>query len=473
MKALGRPGFRFSKNCEVVNEFKTQRERSAARVCHWITQACSAGARCRNNAAVGQHGSQCLKHGAVFQHGPQVQWRIADKVHHSRLRYRLGVIVEIGVSSAKHHSTVDGNTKAFTPSPSSLDRPARMFECVSRGQDHDLGGLSRGNQPGIKLVVGYEGSAAEQRKYSGHGRQRTSRLPMLPTGKYGEFMTNQTAEIGIVGSGIMGSGLAEVAAKAGFNVVVRSRTRQSADEMLALFTKGITKQVERGKLSADESSVIIGRVRATDQLSELGDCQIVIESVVEDLAVKRELFTQLAQVARPDAILATNTSTLPVVELAIMTKHPELVCGIHFFNPAPAMSLVEIVRPLTADETTITAAKAFAAACGKDAVEVDDRAGFIVNALLFPYLNNAVRLAEQGTAKVCDIDTAMKGGCNFPMGPFALLDLVGLDTSVAILDALYEEFRDANYAAVPLLRRMVSAGQLGRKSGKGFYEYRR
>ena len=153
------------------------------------------------------------------------------------------------------------------------------------------------------------------------------------------------------------------------------------------------------------------------------------------------------------------------------TQRPDRVCGIHFFNPAPMMKLVEVVRPLTASDDTIKSAMAFATACGKDAIEVDDRAGFVVNALLFPYLNNAVRMLENGTASRDDIDTAMKGGCNFPMGPFALLDLVGLDTSLAILDALYAEFRDPNYAAVPTLRRMVAAGHLGRKAKRGFYEY--
>ncbi|MBA3302950.1 MAG: 3-hydroxybutyryl-CoA dehydrogenase, partial [Acidimicrobiia bacterium] len=175
----------------------------------------------------------------------------------------------------------------------------------------------------------------------------------------------------------------------------------------------------------------------------------------------------------PDAVLATNTSTLPVVELAMETSRPGRVCGVHFFNPAPVMGLVEIIRPLTADDDVIEAARSWAEACGKTPVEVEDRAGFVVNALLFPYLNNAVRMLENGTASKEDIDAAMKGGCNFPMGPLALLDLVGLDTSVAILDALYEEFRDPNYAVVPRLRRMVGAGQLGRKSGSGFYDYSR
>ena len=193
----------------------------------------------------------------------------------------------------------------------------------------------------------------------------------------------------------------------------------------------------------------------------------MIESVVEDLAVKKELFTRLDDIVKAEAILATNTSTLPVVELADGHRAPRQVVGIHFFNPAPMMSLVEVIAPLTASEATVAAAREFAADCGKDVVEVKDRAGFIVNALLFPYLNNAVRMLEAGTASRDDIDTAMKGGCNFPMGPLALLDLVGLDTSLSILDALYDEFRDPNYAALPLLRRMVAAGQLGRKSGAG------
>jgi 3-hydroxybutyryl-CoA dehydrogenase len=279
--------------------------------------------------------------------------------------------------------------------------------------------------------------------------------------------------VGILGSGIMGSGLAEVAARAGYTVIVRSRTQASADAMVASLTKSLTKQVERGKLTDHERAAILSRVSATDHLGALRDCDLVIESVVEDLAVKKELFAELEQVVQPSAILATNTSTLAVVELAMATQRPDKVCGIHFFNPAPAMKLVEIVRPLTASDDTIATATAFAVACGKDAVEVKDQAGFIVNALLFPYLNNAVRLAEQGTATVADIDTAMKGGCNFPMGPFALLDLVGLDTSLAILDALYSEFRDPNYAAMPTLRRMVAAGRLGRKSGRGFFDYAR
>jgi 3-hydroxybutyryl-CoA dehydrogenase len=277
--------------------------------------------------------------------------------------------------------------------------------------------------------------------------------------------------LGIVGSGIMGAGIAEVAAKAGIEVVLRSRAQSTADEMFAGLTASLAKQVDKGKLAADERDGALSRVTATHDLHALTNCDLVIESVVEDLEVKRELFRSLDLVVKDEAILATNTSTLPVVELAMVTERPERVCGIHFFNPAPLMSLVEVVRPLTASETTIAEAKEFAAACGKQPVEVKDRAGFIVNALLFPYLNNAVRMLEMQTASRDDIDAAMKNGCNFPMGPLALLDLVGLDTTLAILDALYDEFRDPNYAAVPLLRRMVAAGHLGRKSRVGFYDY--
>jgi 3-hydroxybutyryl-CoA dehydrogenase len=279
--------------------------------------------------------------------------------------------------------------------------------------------------------------------------------------------------VGIVGSGIMGSGIAECAAKNGHDVVLRSRQQGSADAMLAALEKSLAKQVERGRLDETDAKEIAGRVTATSALGDLADCDLILESVVEDLDIKKALFAELDRVIKPEAIVATNTSTLPVVELAVQMQRPENVCGIHFFNPAPLMNLVEIVRPITASDATIAAARAFAEKCGKTAVEVKDQAGFIVNNLLFPYLNNAVRLYEQGVATIEDIDEAMKGGCNFPMGPFALLDLVGLDTSLSILEALYEEFKDANYAPRPSLRRLVTAGQLGRKTGKGFHDYKK
>jgi len=279
--------------------------------------------------------------------------------------------------------------------------------------------------------------------------------------------------VGIVGSGIMGSGIAEVAAKSGHEVVLRSRKQETADAMVAGLEKSLNKQVEKGRLSDEDRQGTLQRVTATSDLGDLGACDLVIESIVEDLTTKKHLFTELDRICGESTILATNTSTLPVIEMAMETGRPNKVCGVHFFNPAPMMALVEIVRPLTADDETVAEVRAFAEACGKSPVEVKDKAGFIVNALLFPYLNNAVRLLENGVATRDDIDEAMKGGCNFPMGPLALLDLVGLDTSLAIIEALYAEFRDPNYAPVPLLKRMVVAEQLGRKSGKGFYDYKK
>jgi 3-hydroxybutyryl-CoA dehydrogenase len=279
--------------------------------------------------------------------------------------------------------------------------------------------------------------------------------------------------VGIVGSGIMGSGIAEVAAKAGFEVVLRSRAQETADAMVASLEKSLAKQVDRGKLEAAERDAVLGRVRAVADLGELRDCDLVIESIVEDLAAKKHLFTELDRICPDHTVLATNTSTLPVVEMAMNTGRPDRVCGIHFFNPAPMMALVEVVRAITSSDETIESATTFATTCGKNAVLVRDQAGFIVNALLFPYLNNAAKLFDAGVATRDDIDAAMKGGCNFPMGPLELLDLVGLDTSLAILEALYAEFKDPNYAAAPVLRRMVSAERLGRKTGLGFYEYKR
>lgn len=279
--------------------------------------------------------------------------------------------------------------------------------------------------------------------------------------------------VGIVGSGIMGSGIAEVAAKAGFDVVLRSRAQASADAMVAGLEKSLARQVDKGKLSDDDRTAVLGRVRAVSDLGELASCDLVVESIVEDLAAKKHLFSELDRICGPSALLTTNTSTLPVVEMAMETGRPEKVCGIHFFNPAPMMPLVEVVRAITTSDATVEEARGFAEACGKSPVLVKDQAGFIVNALLFPYLNNAVKLLDSGVASRDDIDAAMKGGCNFPMGPLELLDLVGLDTSLAILEALYAEFKDPNYAPAPLLRRMVSAERLGRKSRLGFYDYHR
>lgn len=254
-------------------------------------------------------------------------------------------------------------------------------------------------------------------------------------------------------------------------MVLRSRSIESANAMLTGLQKSLARQVEKGRREQADADAIAARVTATADLADLADCDLVLESVVEDLDVKIALFRELDGIVKADAIIATNTSTLPVVEMAMATNRPGQVCGVHFFNPAPAMSLVEIVRPMTADDATIAAVTAFAQACGKDPVEVADRAGFIVNALLFPYLNNAVKLLENGIASRDDIDTAMKGGCNFPMGPFALLDLIGIDTTVSILNALQTEFKQSHLEPADSLKKLLAEGKLGRKTKQGFFTY--
>jgi 3-hydroxybutyryl-CoA dehydrogenase len=283
--------------------------------------------------------------------------------------------------------------------------------------------------------------------------------------------TNNVQLVGVCGSGIMGAGLAEVVARAGVDVIVRSRTIDGAKSMLSSIEKNLDKQVVKEKMTVDQRNEVLSHIRITDSLNDLASCDLVIESIVEELAPKQALFKELDAIVKPDAILATNTSTLAVVKLAEATSRPDKVCGIHFFNPAVLMPLVEVIRPITASDETIARANAFVATCKKDPVQVLDRAGFIVNALLFPYLNNAVKMLEAGTANMEDIDTAMKGGCNFPMGPFALLDLVGLDTSVSILDALYAEFKDENFVPAKTLRALLAEGKLGRKTKQGFFSY--
>ena len=277
--------------------------------------------------------------------------------------------------------------------------------------------------------------------------------------------------IGVLGSGTMGCGIMEVAAAHGHHVILRSRSGGSAEATAAKLDSSLAKQVDRGRIDQVESDATRSRTCVTSEIEALLECDLVIESVIEDLAVKLDLFRQLDDICKPGTILATNTSTLPVVDMAMATDRPDQVCGVHFFNPAPAMALVEIVWPITASDETIETVTAFVLGCGKDPVVVKDQAGFVVNALLFPYLNNAIKLLESGVADVDGIDTAMQGGCGFPMGPFALLDLIGLDTSLAILEALHAEFGDPNFAPAPRLRRMVAAGRLGRKAGHGFMSY--
>ena len=284
-------------------------------------------------------------------------------------------------------------------------------------------------------------------------------------------MSGGITKVGVCGSGIMGAGLAEVIARANKQAVVLSRSQESLDQMMNLIEGGLSKQVAKEKISEAQKNEILSRISGTTSTDDLADCDLVIESVLEDLEAKRELFGRLDKVLKPDAIIATNTSTLPVLQMALATTRPSSVCGIHFFNPATMMSLVEVVRTETTSADTVARATQFVVECGKDPVQVLDRAGFIVNALLFPYLNNAIKMFEAGTANMEDIDTAMKGGCNFPMGPFSLLDLVGLDTSLAILNALHDSFKDPNFAPASTLKKLVAEGKLGRKTKQGFFTY--
>jgi len=277
--------------------------------------------------------------------------------------------------------------------------------------------------------------------------------------------------IGVVGSGTMATGIVEVCAKAGYPVTFVARGSAQVDRVLSTLPRSMGKAVQRGKLTEADRDAALARVTASTRLDDLADADLVVEAVVEDLEVKQALFASLDEIVGPGAVLATTTSSLPVVECAAATGRPADVVGVHFFNPAPVMRLVEVVRTVTTADDTVATALAFCDRLGKHAVTCGDRAGFIVNALLFPYLNDAVRMLQAHYASVDDIDAAMVVGCGYPMGPFALLDVVGLDVALAIQRSLYEEFREPGFAPAPLLEQLVTAGYLGRKAGKGFRDY--
>ena len=281
----------------------------------------------------------------------------------------------------------------------------------------------------------------------------------------------RVSRIGVVGTGTMATGIVEVCAKAGYDVVYRARSVDKVAAVRAAVEKSLEKAVQRGKLDEAGRDAALGRITGTENLDDLADCDVVVEAVVEDLAVKRALFAALDEVVKPGAILATTTSSLPVVECAAATTRPDDVVGMHFFNPAPVMKLVEIVPTIRTSADTVAVVKALATAIGKHPVVCGDRAGFIVNALLFPYLNDAVKMLEEHYSNVDDIDYAMKFGCGHPMGPFELLDVVGLDVALAIQQTLYLEFREPGFAPAPLLEHLVTAGYLGRKSARGFRDY--
>ncbi|MFQ6058378.1 MAG: 3-hydroxyacyl-CoA dehydrogenase family protein [Anaerolineae bacterium] len=278
-------------------------------------------------------------------------------------------------------------------------------------------------------------------------------------------------KVGVVGCGLMGSGIAEVCARHGYPTVVREINDQFLQKGLERIKKSMSRGVERGKLSQEEMEGALGRIVGTTDMHAFADCDIVIEAVIENMEEKKRVFAQLDDICPPHAILASNTSSLCITEMASVTKRPDKVLGMHFFNPVPVMKLLEMVRTILTSDEAFDTARAFGEGLGKTVVVAKDTPGFIVNLLLIPYMLDCVRALENGVATKEDIDTAIKLGLNHPMGPFALLDLVGLDTTLFIADAMYEEFRDPRYAAPPLLRRMVLAGRLGRKVGKGFYDY--
>ena len=279
------------------------------------------------------------------------------------------------------------------------------------------------------------------------------------------------AKVGVIGTGTMATGIAEVFAKRGFDVVLRARSMDKAQASVARVKKSLDKAVVKGKLSEEDAAAALSRIVPVTDFEALADVDLVIEAVAEELSVKQAVFAALDDVVRPGAVLATTTSSLPVIECAAATSRPSDVVGLHFFNPAPVMKLVEVVSTIATAPDVLATASAVCAAVGKHAVHCGDRAGFIVNALLFPYLNDAVKMLEAHYADGNDIDTAMKVGCGLPMGPFELLDVVGLDVSLAIQRTLFNEFREEGFAPAPLLEHLVTAGRLGRKTGKGFKDY--
>ena len=286
-------------------------------------------------------------------------------------------------------------------------------------------------------------------------------------------MSSSIERVGVVGAGQMGSGIAEVAAKAGADVVVFEPTEALLGAGRDRITGSLERATSRGKLSEADRDATLARFRFTTNLADLSDRQLVIEAVVEDETVKGKIFAQLDElITDPDAVLASNTSSIPIMKIAAATKNPSRVLGLHFFNPVPVLPLVELVSTLvTAPEAAARVERFAAEGLGKQVVRCGDRSGFVVNALLVPYLLAAIRMAEAGVATVEDIDTAVVAGLSHPMGPLRLSDLIGLDTMKLIADSMYDEYKDPHYAPPPLLLRMVEAGQLGKKSGRGFYTY--
>ena len=281
----------------------------------------------------------------------------------------------------------------------------------------------------------------------------------------------QIRKVGVVGCGLMGSGIAQVAATAGFPTVVREISQGLLDKGLASIERSLGKLVEKGELSLERKSHTLELLKPTLSLADFADCDLVIEAIIENLDRKKELLSELDRIVKPEAVFASNTSSLCITEMMTATRRAARFLGLHFFNPVPLMKLVEVVKTVVTEPDVIELALDFARRLGKEPVLTTDRAGFIVNRLLVPYLLDAVRALETGFGSIEDIDRGMKLGCNHPMGPFTLMDFVGIDTTYYIAEILFNEYRETRFAPPPLLRRLVLAGMYGRKSGKGFYDY--
>ena len=278
-------------------------------------------------------------------------------------------------------------------------------------------------------------------------------------------------KVGVVGCGLMGSGIAQVCAVAGYGTLVRDVAAPLIDKGMAAIEKSLSKFVEKGTLPAEQKAAALSRLQPTLRLEDLADCDLVIEAIIENLDRKRELFAELDKFVKPGALFASNTSSLSITELMMATRRAPHFLGLHFFNPVPIMQLVEVVKTLVTEPAAVGVALEFARQLGKVPILTTDRTGFIVNRLLVPYLLDAIRALEEGVGTIEDIDQGMKLGCNYPMGPFTLLDLVGIDTTYYIAEILFAEYREKRFAPPPLMKRMVLAGWYGRKAGKGFYDY--
>ena len=281
----------------------------------------------------------------------------------------------------------------------------------------------------------------------------------------------QIRKVGVLGCGLMGSGIAEISARAGYETVVREVSEEVVEKGIQKIHGSLGKAVDKGKMSAEDRDKTVSRLSGAVGLDALADCDIVIEAIIENIDEKRKTFTALDEVVKKDAVFASNTSSLTITQMAMFTRRPDQFVGLHFFNPVPVMKLVEVVRTLLTSDAAYEKAFEFARSVGKEPIACRDNSGFVVNRLLVPYLLDAIRALEEGVASVEDIDKGMQLGCGYPMGPFTLLDFVGLDTTYYIANIMFEEYREKRFAPPPLLKQMVQAGRLGKKSGRGFYDY--